>query len=212
MNLAELFFETVLDFNADKRFYDALDNKIEKYNAAENKQQRNAALNPSTTRDSPPSTVFSDPVRAAVLAWLAGIGALLANARRIERQLVDAPAIPELVVRHLTARHPALRPDGRPPLTEQREIGVEQPLRRACLEPPDQHRLRVGGADQTPAIPEQHPRAVHIDHLPRPGEVLHGSPDDPELLLLRRGVPQLRRGMEGRETLQATGERLLHPG
>ncbi len=46
MNLYELFFETVLDFNANKSFYDALNTKIEKYNLAENKEQRDQVLNP----------------------------------------------------------------------------------------------------------------------------------------------------------------------
>ncbi|PJB71287.1 MAG: hypothetical protein CO093_05555, partial [Alphaproteobacteria bacterium CG_4_9_14_3_um_filter_47_13] len=47
MNLNELFFEMVLDFNSDKRFYDALDSKIEKYNRADgDKQQQDFILNP----------------------------------------------------------------------------------------------------------------------------------------------------------------------
>ncbi len=46
MNMNELFFETVLDFNANKRFYDALNNKIEKYNAARGREQRDSILNP----------------------------------------------------------------------------------------------------------------------------------------------------------------------
>ncbi len=46
MNLYELFFETVLDFNADKRFYDALNTKVERYNAAQTDEERNAVLNP----------------------------------------------------------------------------------------------------------------------------------------------------------------------
>ena len=46
MNLNELFFETVLDFNGNQRFYDALNAKIDKYNAASNKEQRAFALNP----------------------------------------------------------------------------------------------------------------------------------------------------------------------
>lgn len=47
MNLNELFFETVLDFNAGKRFYDALNAKIDKYNdAAGNEVLQNSILNP----------------------------------------------------------------------------------------------------------------------------------------------------------------------
>lgn len=46
MNLNELFFETVLDFKGNQRFYDALNDKIEKYNNARTKSDREAILNP----------------------------------------------------------------------------------------------------------------------------------------------------------------------
>jgi hypothetical protein len=46
MNLNELFFETVLDFNSNQRFYDALSAKIEKYNEADDAQTRDSILNP----------------------------------------------------------------------------------------------------------------------------------------------------------------------
>lgn len=46
LNLNELFFETVLDFSSSKNFYDALNAKIEKYNAAETQEERDYVLNP----------------------------------------------------------------------------------------------------------------------------------------------------------------------
>jgi len=46
MNLNELFFETVLDFNANANFYDALNSKIEKYNAAKTQEDRDHIFNP----------------------------------------------------------------------------------------------------------------------------------------------------------------------
>jgi len=46
MNLNELFFETVLDFKGSQRFYDALNDKIEKYNGASNGAERDRILNP----------------------------------------------------------------------------------------------------------------------------------------------------------------------
>lgn len=45
MNLNELFFETVLDFKGNQRFYDALNDKVEKYNKAHG-SDRDAILNP----------------------------------------------------------------------------------------------------------------------------------------------------------------------
>jgi hypothetical protein len=51
---------------------------------------------------------------------------------RIEREVVDAPPVPVLVVGHLTARHPPLRPELRPPLTELRMICIEQPVELAA--------------------------------------------------------------------------------
>lgn len=45
LNLNELFFETVLDFKANQSFYDALDDKIARYNAAK-KEQREFIINP----------------------------------------------------------------------------------------------------------------------------------------------------------------------
>lgn len=47
MNLSELFFETVLDFNGNQRFYDALDAKLDQYNVARgNKKLQDSILNP----------------------------------------------------------------------------------------------------------------------------------------------------------------------
>ncbi|MCB9990574.1 MAG: hypothetical protein H6867_04230 [Rhodospirillales bacterium] len=47
MSLYELFFETVLDFNGDKSFYNALNAKIEKYNAlVGDKDAQDKVLNP----------------------------------------------------------------------------------------------------------------------------------------------------------------------
>lgn len=45
-NIAELLYETVLDFNNDSSFYDALDEKLVKYNEAGSEGARNRILNP----------------------------------------------------------------------------------------------------------------------------------------------------------------------
>jgi len=45
-NVAELLYETVLDFNNDSSFYDALDEKLVKYNESGSAEARNRILNP----------------------------------------------------------------------------------------------------------------------------------------------------------------------
>src|SRR5581483_7459091 len=60
-----------------------------------------------------------------------------------------------------------------------------QPIRRARLESQHQNRLGVRRADETPAIAEQHPRAVDIDDIVPRTIVRDGFVDDREFAIIR---------------------------
>src|SRR5450432_1723341 len=56
-----------------------------------------------------------------------------------------------------------------------------QQFRRSGFEPKDQHGLRIGGADQSPALGEQDADAVDIDGGIETAELLGNTLDDVEL-------------------------------
>src|SRR5690348_6667919 len=83
---------------------------------------------------------------------------------------------------------------------------LAEPLLRAGLEAQHEDGLGVGGADESPSVTEEDTHSIHVTHVVRTAEVVHGLRHDVELAIVAAVHADLRRAHE----LRHVGEELTY--